>query len=442
MICLYSRCSFPYVLLGAWISSKASQRVDNMLISVPRSGFLLFLTYTFGVGYFASSAPASAVVPVILIPGDGGSQLDAKLSKSQVVHYVCEKNTNDYFNIWLNLELLVPIVIDCWVDNIKLVYNATTRKTTTPPGVVTRVPGFGNSSVVEWLDPSQASPGAYFKDIGNMLVGKGHNRNSSLRGAPYDFRRGPNEHQEFFVAFKSLVEETYAMNGNAPVLLVAHSMGGPLTLVFLQQQTQKWKDKYIRALVTLSGAWGGSVKALKVFAVGDDLGSYVLRQSILREMQITSPSLSWLLPSSIFWKPSEVLVQSGTRNYTLNDLKEFFDDINYPTGWEMRKDVEQFSLNFSPPGVEVHCLHGYGVDTVDSMIFKPGKFPDGYPNFVFGDGDGTVNKRSLEGCLHWIGHQKQKIYHQTFPKVDHMQILTDANVLDYIQQLVTRKLKK
>lgn len=177
-------------------------------------------------------------------------------------------------------------------------YNATTRKTETPPGVVTRVPGFGNSSVVEWLDPSQASPGAYFKDIGNMLAGKGHNRNSSLRGAPYDFRRAPSkvsflmfsycygslfrksilhlfynscldEHQEFFVAFKSLVEETYAMNGNMPVLLIAHSMGGPLTLVFLQQQTQAWKNKYIRALVTLSGAWGGSVKALKVFAVGE-----------------------------------------------------------------------------------------------------------------------------------------------------------------------------
>ena len=31
----------------------------------------------------------------------------------------------------------------------------------------------------------------------------------------------------------------------------------------------------------------------------------------------------------------------------------------------MRKDVESFSLNFSPPGVEVHCLHGYGVDTAD-----------------------------------------------------------------------------
>lgn len=50
------------------------------------------------------------------VPGDGGSQVDAKLNKPSVVHYICEKQSSDYFNIWLNLELLVPIVIDCWVS--------------------------------------------------------------------------------------------------------------------------------------------------------------------------------------------------------------------------------------------------------------------------------------------------------------------------------------
>lgn len=64
------------------------------------------------------------------------------------------------------------------------------------------------------------------------------------------------------------MEETYSQNGNRKVLLIAHSMGGPMSLVFLQLQTQAWKDKYIRALATLSGAWGGSVKAIKVFVVG------------------------------------------------------------------------------------------------------------------------------------------------------------------------------
>lgn len=49
------------------------------------------------------------------VPGDGGSRIDAKLNKPDVVHYLCDKKTNDYSNIWLNLELLVPYVIDCLV---------------------------------------------------------------------------------------------------------------------------------------------------------------------------------------------------------------------------------------------------------------------------------------------------------------------------------------
>lgn len=132
--------------------------------------------------------------PVVFIPGDGGAQLEAKLSKPDVVHYICEKNTKDYFNIWLNMELLVPWVIDCWIDNIRLIYDNKTRSTLNPPGVDIRVPGWGSSETVEWLDPSHASAGAYFKDIGNTLVSLGYKRNVSIKGAPYDFRKAPSKY--------------------------------------------------------------------------------------------------------------------------------------------------------------------------------------------------------------------------------------------------------
>lgn len=129
--------------------------------------------------------------PVVLVPGDGGSQVEAKLNKSSVVHYICEKTTNDYFNIWLNLELLVPIVIDCWIDNIKLIYDNATRTTRNSDGVDIRVSGWGGTEAVEWLDPSHASSGSYFSQIANSLVGFGHVRNKSIKGAPYDFRKAP-----------------------------------------------------------------------------------------------------------------------------------------------------------------------------------------------------------------------------------------------------------
>lgn len=78
------------------------------------------------------------------------------------------------------------------IDNMKLIYNNVTRTTRNQDGVDIRIPGWGDPFVVEYLDPSKASPGSYFKDIGNMLVDQlQYSRNYSVRGAPYDFRKAP-----------------------------------------------------------------------------------------------------------------------------------------------------------------------------------------------------------------------------------------------------------
>lgn len=376
--------------------------------------------------------------PVIFVPGDGGSQVNAKLNKTTAVHYICQKKTDDYFNLWLNIELLVPVVIDCWIDNMILNYDNVTRTTSNSEGVEIQIPGFGNSSVVEWIDPSQASPGAYFKDIANALVENGYVRDVSLRGAPYDFRKGPNENQDYFTRLTGLVEETYEQNNNQSIIFIAHSMGGPMLQVFFEKMSQEWKDKYIRAVITLCGAWAGSVKALKVYVVGDNLGTFILRESVVKAEQISSPSLAWLMPSKLFWHSNEVLVETDKRNYTVDDFQDFFNDIGYPVGWEMYKDMEPYAKNFSPLGVEIHCLYGYGVDTTDRLFYKSGQFPTSYPTLITGDGDGTVNRRSLEACLYWQKLQKQKIYGQGFPKTDHMQILRSKDVISYITEFMKK----
>lgn len=77
------------------------------------------------------------------------------------------------------------------------------------------------------------------------------------------------ENFQFFADLKQLVEETYALNNDQPITFVVHSMGGPMTLLFLQLQSDEWKAKHIARLMSLAGAWAGSVKALKVYAIGE-----------------------------------------------------------------------------------------------------------------------------------------------------------------------------
>lgn len=58
------------------------------------------------------------------------------------------------------------------------------------------------------------------------------------------------------------------------------------------------------------------------------------------------------------------------------------------------------------------------------------------PKIIPDNGDGTVNVRSLRACLNWQKQQKQPIYHKEFPGVDHMTLLKDAGVLQYLKQVL------
>lgn len=57
------------------------------------------------------------------------------------------------------------------------------------------------------------------------------------------------------------------------------------------------------------------------------------------------------------------------------------------------------------------------------------------PTLVTGDGDGTVNARSLKSCEQWSGTkaQAEKTIHSIeLPGADHMGILSDKRVLEYV----------
>lgn len=54
------------------------------------------------------------------------------------------------------------------------------------------------------------------------------------------------------------------------------------------------------------------------------MGASIFNQAKLREEQITNPSLAWMLPSKLFWKSDEILIEMKSRNYTMGELEDFF----------------------------------------------------------------------------------------------------------------------
>ena len=254
----------------------------------------------------------------------------------------------------------------------------------------------------------------YFSLIVSKVLPFGYIRGENIHGAPYDFRRAANEHADYFMRVRALIETTYANNGNTKVLLVSHSMGSIMMSYFLNQQTQAWKDKYIRSLISLAGVWGGTARAVKVFAVGDNLDSWFLNEKNLL-WERTNPSLAWLMPAEGFWTDEEILVQTEKKNFTRTNLGEYFTEMGEPNMAEMVKDTKILLAGFPAPNVEVFCSHGSKVDTTETVVYPEGSYPpkgkgkklswhspwpwswlwSSKPSLIKGDGDGTVNIRSL-----------------------------------------------
>ena len=107
------------------------------------------------------SAPKRDVpFSVLLLPGLTVSQIDARLDKPSVVRPYCAKRS-DWFTLWIKPVLLAPGLQDCWLDNYRLVVDQRTGRTRNPPGVETRIPGFGDVSKVENRTSLDSSMGEF-----------------------------------------------------------------------------------------------------------------------------------------------------------------------------------------------------------------------------------------------------------------------------------------
>jgi len=370
---------------------------------------------------------ASQLSPVVIVPGDGSNQLEAKLDKPSSVHFYCSKKS-DWYRIWLSVTQLLPGEIDCWADNIRLVVDEKGQATNSP-GVTVRVPYWGTTTGFEELDPSiPAHKSAAFYNMVEALVKVGYERNVTIRGAPYDFRYTPDAHDgSYGKALKALIENTVDTQGGVPATLITHSMGGLQGLYFLQSQDEAWKSKYIKRWIPISAPLKGAAKEWRLFATGDSEGLPVQASSIRDEQRSYETNL-WLSPRD---QPSTVFVRTPEKNYTTTNYEEFFNDIGYSKGEIVRKRVVSLIPDVAAgPGVDVHCMYSTGVDTPFSFYYEDGDFNKS-PVVTNSDGDGTVHASSLKFCNQW-----NNTVVTTYSGVDHSGMITNATVIKKIVEII------
>lgn len=156
----------------------------------------------------------------------------------------------------------------------------------------------------------------------------------------------------------------------------------------------------------------------------------------LREEQRMTTTSPWMFPTTLAWPESHVFISTPSYNYTYRDYQRFFTDVNLEDGWYMWEDMKDLLKDLPPPGVDTYCLYGTGFPTAETYIYDE-RFPYEDPvDIIYGDGDDSVNTRSLELCKRWRDQQKQKVYVQELRGAHHFNMVFSNLTLSYINEIL------
>lgn len=374
--------------------------------------------------YFSFSPQSRSVV---LIPGLGGSILEAKWDLSfDLERFYCQTKEDHWTQIWPSAFAAVPVENECWKHLIEVGPNFENTK-----GVEIQAKDWGGLKGINILDEVdlyllKIPIVKYFEETSKRLKSLGYN----VYGAPYDFRRilEPGYLRNFVSRLEQLIEEA-----GGKVTLISHSLGGPTTTYFLNQQSTKWKKDHIKKFIGLSSPMGGATQALSACLTGLTEGIPVT-EAFMKSIEKHYAGILWMINEPKTWRDLPVINGHGSsaipKFLTLSGEKHTADLWN---GYI--RDI--WSKTVIDPGVEVHLVHGSNVKTLFSL-----QYPQNGDNYDFRhpfkgyeyEGDGTVPGISLNSPID-IHHWKVK-GNTSLPGATHLGILNDKRWLNMIADLV------
>ncbi|XP_061372018.1 lecithin-cholesterol acyltransferase-like 1 [Gastrolobium bilobum] len=399
------------------------------------------------------ASTSSNIHPLILIPGNGGNQLEARLTPQyKPSSFICDtwnplvKKKKGWFRLWFDSSVLLAPFTQCFAERMTLHYHQELDDYYNTPGVQTRVPHFGSTHSLLYLNPHLKHVTEYMASLVDSLEQIGYIEGETLFGAPYDFRYGlaAQDHpsrvgSKFLKDLKNLIEEASTSNGGKPVILLSHSLGGLFVLQLLNRNPSSWRKKFIKHFVALSAPWGGAIDEMLTFASGNTLGVPLVDPLIVRGEQRSSESNLWLLPNPKIFGLQKPLVITPNRGYSAMDMVDFLKDIDFPEGvYPYETRILPLIENIDAPEVPITCIIGTGVRTSEKLFYRNGDF-NKRPEVSYGDGDGTVSRVSLLALQSlWKYETNQSLKVIEIDGVSHISILKDEVALDEIRGEISR----
>lgn len=233
---------------------------------------------------YVKSIKRTKLSPIVICPGLGGTCLDFQLDESIQLSQ-CTGPLNDILLKYEKILWLNPIGLslqrDCFLTLLKPIYNKLTQTLMNITGLNTSVHGTEPGDILACkclsyiLKTTICFPETnYARNFINFFVAAGYVSNQNLYTVGYDFRLVPypNYLELYILILKQVIESAYMNNQQQKVYLIGHSLGCSLTNIFLNLQTQTWKDTYIAGFIPISPAYDGGPKALRTCLSGDNFG--------------------------------------------------------------------------------------------------------------------------------------------------------------------------
>jgi len=379
--------------------------------------------------------------PVVLIPGAMGSILHVNANIPSYVRLprLCGRTAkNERF--WLNFAKTLNF--PCFSAYIRSNFSARTGTWNLLPGINFTVPKFGYTYAVDVLDPSgpakYASP--YYHDMINAFKKLGYSDGFNLAGAGYLWYDHPTD--KWVNDLKLLIQKMYVSNAFKPVIVVAHSLGGPFSYYFFQKVGDDWIKTYVKKVIYIAPAFMGSVRTLESMFNGyDDIVPVVGNNlaPVCRNM----PTVWMFSPWAEAFDANDYVALSPTKVYKFSQMAELLKDIGAPDVdarfLSTRERINKVINNYNKPlPVPVITHLGSGLDTAKTLIFYDSitrrDFDGDWPHADHHtcDGDGTVPLVSARYSTDKWARMGADITTYLYKGADHAGILKNSHLIDLI----------